>query len=272
MRFSVFAGTTLAVVLAFASNASANSGGVAGYTGKPTTVHPAGQLCQDCHGGGEKPMVALMGPATLTAGQVAQYSLVVTTTLPKAAGAIAATDGVVLAAVSNLQFSFDEMVQVPGGVATAAGKATFTFTVKAPTSGTAIKLWASGLGANGKDGAKGDNAAQATMNIAITGGSTATDAGVDSGSSGTDPDGGSSGGSGGSSGASSSGSSGGSSGTTSGGTEEDGGSTSSSGGATLPGDEAGGCNVSGTDGYGSALFLGALGMIPLLARRRRAKK
>jgi hypothetical protein len=185
MRRFLAINAALAAAL-FSSSAGANSGGVAGYTGKPNAAAPQGESCNQCHGGGTAPTVALAGPTSLAAGQSAEYSLVVTTGQIRAAGAIAATDGVVLAPVSNLRDSFGEMVQ-NAPVTPANGQATFRFRVTAPMTGTTVRLWAVGLAANGA-GTAGDRATHTTQDITITGGAApapAPDAGA--GQGGGDP-------------------------------------------------------------------------------------
>jgi hypothetical protein len=175
MRSFLAINAALAVAL-FSASAGANSGGVAGYTGKPNAAAPQGESCNQCHNGGTAPTVALAGPTSLAAGQSAEYSLVVTTGQIRAAGAIAATDGVVLAPVSNLRDSFGEMVQ-NAPVTPANGQATFRFRVTAPMTGTTVRLWAVGLAANGA-GTAGDRATHTTQDITITGGAApAPDAG-----------------------------------------------------------------------------------------------
>ena len=176
---------TAAIALAAWSTALpalANEGGLAGYTLKPNLAAPAGASCNNCHSGGAPPTVTLTGPATLTAGQIADYSLVVKTGLSRAAGAVAATDGVVLTPLSGLRDSFGELVP-NGGVAVAGGQATFTFRVTAPRSGNTLRLWAVGLAANGNGGPSGDKAAHVLRDITVTGGVIATpDAGTSTGS------------------------------------------------------------------------------------------
>ncbi|MBX3203415.1 MAG: hypothetical protein KF764_00040 [Labilithrix sp.] len=171
--------------------ASANGGGVAGYTGKPTATSPQGQSCNQCHNGGATPQVSITGPASLAAGQSAEYSLVVATGQARAAGAIAGSDGAVLAPLAGggLRDSFGEMVQ-DGSRAVAGGQAAFRFRVTAPMTGTTLKLWAVGLAANG-NGTGGDRAAHATRDITVTGGGGSTpppDPGSSSSSGGAPPD------------------------------------------------------------------------------------
>lgn len=288
-------GTALLAASFASAPASANESGLAGYSGKPNLAAPAGESCNQCHTGGATPTVTLEGPASLAAGQTASYSLVVKTGLSRAAGGIAATDGIVLTPLTGLRDSFGEMVP-NGDVAVAGGQATFTFSVKAPTSGTTLRLWAVGLAANGNNGVGGDRAAHTLRDIAVTGGTTPKpDAGPggsdastppsDAGDAGTP---GSSSGASGSSGAGSSGASGGtgssgSSGTAgssgaSGGTSGTGGDGESSNGATDgSADEAGGsCSSSGAggaaanrNGGAAAAALGIVAfMMSIRARRR----
>src|SRR5205085_6474372 len=108
-------------------------------------------------------------PASLNAGQVAEYTLVVTTGLTRAGGGIAATDGVKLENVAGLRDSFGEMVQ-DAPLAVANGSATFRFKVTAPSTGNAIKLWAVGLAANNSGNQTGDRATHTTKDITIVGG------------------------------------------------------------------------------------------------------
>ncbi len=186
MRTGVFFAVALAISLASIA-ASANGGGVAGYTGKPSSFAPQGESCNQCHNGGTAPQVSITGPASLAAGQSGDYTLVVSTGQTRAAGAVAATDGVLLTPGVNGGFrdSFGEMVQDAAKTVN-GGQATFTFRVKAPATGNTLRLWAVGLAANGA-GTAGDRATQITRDITVTGGGTApppsTDAGAPSSSS-----------------------------------------------------------------------------------------
>jgi len=164
-------------VLLVASAAQANGGGLAGYTGKPNATAPQGESCNKCHNGGAAPQVRIDGPASLVAGQSAEYTLVVTTGQTRAGAGVAASDGT-LAPLTGLRDSFGEMVQNNAATVT-GGAAQFKFRVTAPTAGAAIKLYAVGLAANGA-GTGGDSAAQTTKDITVSpAGSTPTgDAGT----------------------------------------------------------------------------------------------
>lgn len=157
---------SLAVGLAlstFSLAASAYGDGATGYTGKQ------GASCTSCHGGAAaKPTVTITGPDSLAAGQTADYAMVVTTNLAKAAGGIAATDGATFTAGAGLQEGGGELSHTTA-VNVAGGKATFTFKVTAPATGTTLKLFAVGMGSNGA-GTGGDGVSQITKDITLTGG------------------------------------------------------------------------------------------------------
>lgn len=154
-----------AALITVSSLASANGGGLAGYTGKQ-----AGQTCNSCHTGGATPTVTITGPSTIAAGQTADFALVVTTGQSRAAGGVAASDGTTLTPGAGFRDSFGEMVQ-DGARVVSGGSATFAFKVTAPTSGTSLKLWAVGMAANGA-GTGGDTSIQISRDIAVTGGTT----------------------------------------------------------------------------------------------------
>ena len=260
--------------------ALANESGLAGYTGKPNLSAPAGESCNNCHTGGTAPQVTLVGPSTLAAGQTADYSLVIKTASIRAAGGIAATDGIVLTPGAGVRDSFGEMVP-NGGVATNGGQATFAFKVTAPLSGTTLRLWAVGLSANGNGATSGDKAAQTLRDIAVTGGAPPKpDAGTSGGADASTPpppgaDGGAGTGPASSSGApGSSGSSGGASPTPDGSSAGDGlGDPASPGSGTNAGADGASCAVARAAGAhaGEGLWLAVMGVIPLLAARRRRR-
>jgi hypothetical protein len=196
----LFCVSTVSAVLLTVAPSSANPGGIAGYTGKPTTNAPQGQSCNACHSGGAAPQVSITGPTSLKAGETGEYAIVVATGASRASGAVAATSGVMLSPIQGggLRDSFGELVQ-DGAKSTSGGQAQFRFRVTAPLSGSTVKLWAVGMGSNGS-GTGGDGTAQITKDITVTGGSGVTpDAGASSsggnsstsgsrGSSGTDPE------------------------------------------------------------------------------------
>lgn len=282
-----FVGITAALAVSLVSfAASANNGGVAGYTGKPNINAPQGESCNQCHSGGTTPTVTINGPASLAAGASAEYTLVVSTGQTRAAGGVAATDGVVLTPGTGLRDSFGEMVQ-NAPLAVSGGQATFRFTVKAPASGTTLRLWAVGLAANNNGSTSGDKAAQVTKDVTITGGATPKpDAGPGTGGSTTDAGAGTS---------SSSGDPGGTSGTSSSsgtapdptddpanaadpGDDDDGeGAPASSGGTrpgakNAPGANAQSCAASPIGGGSGAMIVGLAAVAIAAAARRRRQR
>ena len=178
---SLVAITASLVASLFCVTARANQSGLAGYSGKPNVSAPAGESCNQCHSGGTAPQITIAGPSTLAAGQTGDYALVVQTAQSRAAGAVAATDGIVLTPVAGVRDSFGEMVP-NGGVTVAGGQATFRFRVTAPLTGSTLRLWGVGLAANGNNAPSGDRAAHMTRDITVTGGLAPTpDAGGSSG-------------------------------------------------------------------------------------------
>jgi hypothetical protein len=279
----LFLAIAASLVASFVSiPALANESGLPGYSGKPNLAAPAGESCNGCHSGGTAPQVTLNGPATLTAGQVADYSLVVKTGSTRAAAGIAATDGIVLTPVTGLRDSFGEMVP-NGAVTVSGGQATFNFKVTAPLSGTTLRLWGVGLSANNNGNTSGDKATHLVRDIAVTGGTVPKpDAGTSSGDGGppsdggTQPgeDGGSSGSSGGTSG--SSGGTSGSSGGTSGSSGSGNGTPDPADPGAADGDGPGGASCAASSASrvpetheALAVLLAAVGMMHLIRRRRR---
>jgi hypothetical protein len=162
-------GTTAALLatpqLAFATPNGSDSG----CSGKPGIPNDVCTSCGNCHTGGPVPSVALTGPATLTSGATATYTLTVSTSLVETGCDIAATTGVTIAPVTgNLQNSFGELTQ-PSPQPTVGGTTTYQFSVIGPQYGGTIELWASGVGANGNGGVGGDGATDTSMMITVDG-------------------------------------------------------------------------------------------------------
>jgi hypothetical protein len=147
----------------------ANQLGAVSYSGKTTDT------CNRCHTGGTAPTVTLTGPATLTAGQSASYTLTI-------------TGGAGVRAGMNVAASVAEAQLLPGGADTtafsgelhhsspkafASGKASFTFTLQAPPYAGAVRLFAAGNSCNGNGNDSGDRAGLTTLDVTVTGGTTA---------------------------------------------------------------------------------------------------
>lgn len=176
MRAVALAGALALLVAAPA--ALANQGGVAGYTGKPNAQAPQGESCNKCHNGGTTPTVTFEGPTSLAPGAQAEFKLIVATGQSRAGAGVASSAGT-LAPGAGLRDSFGEMVQ-DNPVTVSGGRATFTFTVKAPATPGNITLWGVGLASNGA-GTGGDRAAQTTREIVVGGGAPSGGAGTPTG-------------------------------------------------------------------------------------------
>ncbi|MBX3226025.1 MAG: hypothetical protein KIT84_29380 [Labilithrix sp.] len=159
MRSWLSLSAALLVTLA-AAPASANSGGVKGYSGKSAS-------CKTCHNGGAAPTVTLDGPSSLAAGASGDYTLTVKTELTKGSAGISA-DGATLTAGENLKVTDGELTQT-GPIDVAGGEVVFSFKVKAPSSGSSFKIYAAGLGSDGVN-ITGDGDATTTKSVSITGG------------------------------------------------------------------------------------------------------
>lgn len=158
---SLLAGLT---VLTLTATASAYGDGASGYTGKQE-----GRSCNSCHSGGTAPAVTITGPDSLAPGATGDYTLVISTTQAKGAGGVAASDGT-LAAGTGLHDEGGELTH-DKAISASGGKASFSFKVTAPESGSTLRLFAVGLASNGS-GKSGDKATQITKDITITGGDT----------------------------------------------------------------------------------------------------
>lgn len=247
--------TGLAVLMA-AGPAFANPG-LTGYSGKQQ-----GRTCASANGGchtpaGTAPSVTFQGPATLAAGQTAEYTMVVsgsnlrvdiaTEDYPEssdvfeAQAALPRMSGLRFAPVAGLNAAFSELVD--NGAKN--GTFNFRFNVTAPKYAGAVRLWGSGMShGGGRTGA----VRAATFSINVTGPAYNGGSSTSSSSGGSTSSTSSSGASTSSSTGGTSTSSGGTS-TSSGGTSS-GGSTSGSSGGTSSGGSSGSSGSSGADDLG----------------------
>lgn len=162
----------------------ATPAGISGFSGKS-----AGSNCGACHTGGAAPTVAVTGPTTLAAGATGSYTVTITGGAGANAGVDAAFSGATSAAAAftagtGTKVLNGELVQ-SAAKPFAAGTATFTFTVKAPTAGGMFTLNVAGLSANNNNGPDGDGFATATLNITVPGGG--ADAGTPAADAGSGP-------------------------------------------------------------------------------------
>jgi hypothetical protein len=245
--FGLVVGVVAALATSFAGlrDASAHPG-ITGYSGKP--YNGVSETCTtNCHAAGANPpTVTITAPATVPAGSTSLVTVVVAGNRMRTSMNAAFTDGTKTTKGSNTDTPLpsQEPTEIATVVPPPGGKsATYKFSFIAPNVAGPIKLYVSGMAANGS-GAGGDAVTSTSQTITVTaadGGSPA-DAGTDSGSAGNA--GASSGGTSGTSGTSGTGGAQ----PTDAGTGDPGsssGSASSSGVAdTSGGSDTGGCSVS----------------------------
>jgi MYXO-CTERM domain-containing protein len=124
-----------------------------------------------CHGGGTStPTVTLEGPTALTAGQTGTYALIITGGPGVKGGMNVATEGGgTLAAGSGSKVSEGELTHtLPKAFSN--GSVRFDFSLVAPATNGTVKLYAAGNSVNGDNAATGDAHANATLDVAVTGG------------------------------------------------------------------------------------------------------
>jgi len=187
-RFFLQIAGVLAACL-FSVSAHANLNGIAQRSGKQgaaQTCMAAG--CHNVNPSAATPTVELTGPATLEAGAMGNYTLIIR--------GGAAVQGGMNVAVSNNGGTLS-----PGaGLKLLAGEVThtapknftnnevrFDFTLMAPSTAGTSKLFASGNSTNGNGSNDGDHSASTTLDVQITGGGSPPDAGVPPTDGGTDP-------------------------------------------------------------------------------------
>jgi uncharacterized protein (TIGR03382 family) len=165
------AGVLAASVLS--TSAFANPVGINGYSGKQGTA----MTCKACHfAGATVPTVEISGPATLTAGQTGQYSVIITGGPAKVGGTNIAVSGTAatLAPVANsgLKLMSGELVHTMPK-AFSGNKVQFDFSVTAPASAGTVTLFAAGNSANGNQtgtgaGTSGDGIAATKLDVTVT--------------------------------------------------------------------------------------------------------
>jgi hypothetical protein len=156
----------VAVIVA-ARPARANSGGIAGQSGKQ------GRFCNSCHGGGIPPEVALVGPNRLMIGEAATFRFEVRSTGPnqRAAGFNVAASGGMLAVIDGQGTRFARQV----GELTHAGPkgndddgvARWEFLWTAPDTPGSQRLFGAGNSVNLNGQSSGDRAATTTLDVDV---------------------------------------------------------------------------------------------------------
>jgi uncharacterized protein (TIGR03382 family) len=151
--------------LLFPLTALSYGGGVVGFSGKSP-----GQLCTGCHAvsTGTAPTVTLDGPATLNAGQTGTFSLTITGGPGVRAGmnvAASGTAAVLNAGAGSAKESGELRHASP--LAFSSGRASFSFTVTAPSTAGTFTLFGAGNSTNGS-GSGGDRSAYVTKVVTVT--------------------------------------------------------------------------------------------------------
>ncbi|WP_257453086.1 MXAN_6652 family MXYO-CTERM-anchored protein [Archangium lipolyticum] len=165
------AGVVATSLLSTSAFATPNGVSINGYSGK------SGATCTACHAAGAAvPTVEITGPETLTAGQTAQYSLIITGGPAKTGGAniaLSNTEATLAPATgSGLKPQSGELVQSTPK-AFSDNKVQFDFTVTAPNSAGTLTIFAAGNSSNAANGNAGDGVATTKRDVTVTAGGTA---------------------------------------------------------------------------------------------------
>ena len=156
------------LVLALASGAAARENGI---TGRSIIG------CDACHSGGTTPTVSISGPAAVTVGTTATYSLTVSGGAGVHCGLdVSASLGALVASDAGTRLLAGEIVHNFPPRSFAGGDCVYGFDWTAPdVSGSpTAALRAAGNSTNGDGGTGGDQAATTSFNVAVTGGATVT--------------------------------------------------------------------------------------------------
>jgi hypothetical protein len=156
----------LAVVSA-SRPARANSGGIAGRSGKQ------GGSCTSCHGGGIPPEVALVGPTRLLLGETATFRFAVRSAGPnqRAAGFNVAASAGMLAVIDGQGARFarqlGELTHVGAKRNDDGGLAQWEFLWTAPDTPGGQRLFAAGNSVNLNGQSSGDRSATTTLDVEV---------------------------------------------------------------------------------------------------------
>lgn len=129
------------VMLLFVQEAWGFPTGIFGYSGK------TGNTCNICHSGGEVPAVTLAGPAVVTPGQTAVYSLVIAGGQEAGGGLDVAVEddgGFLTAVFTDTKLLNDELTHTAPKPAAADGTVTFTFQWTAPLTAGIVTMYGAG--------------------------------------------------------------------------------------------------------------------------------
>ncbi len=138
-----------------ASPASANKGGIFGYSGNPATN--AGLSCDQCHSGGVAPSVSLVGPTQVDGGDTETYTVTISGGQQNACGLDVGASAGSLAAVDadTREWNGDVTHDLPRATLP-DGTCTFTFSWTAPVATGQASLFAAGNSVDADDTTAGD--------------------------------------------------------------------------------------------------------------------
>ena len=177
-RFSLGVAGVLAASL-FSLTAHANKNGITGYSGKAGSTVTC--MSSSCHGAKPSalvPTVTLTGPTSLAAGTTGNYTLTITGGPAVKGGMDVAVNGGTLNTSGTDLKAFGGELTHTAPKAFNSGTVTFDFSLVAPSSSRTITMYASGNSTDGSNTNDGDHSASTTLDIQVTGSSTAPDAGT----------------------------------------------------------------------------------------------
>ncbi len=150
------ASIVLAVAAFFAgSPASANKGGIYGYSGNPATN--AGLSCDQCHSGGVAPAVSLSGPTQVDGGETETYTLTISGGQQSGCGLdVGASLGSLLAVDADTREWNDDITHDLPRAVLPDGTCTFTFEWTAPLATGQATIYAAGNSVDLDDTTAGD--------------------------------------------------------------------------------------------------------------------
>jgi hypothetical protein len=168
---TAFAALILALGLVPVS-AHAYGGGIVGYSGQSPGV-----TCNSCHAipsGVAQPTVTVAGPSSLTYGQTGNYTLTITGGPGVRGGMNVASDNfnATLGGVTGQTQASAGEVTHTASRAFSGGSVVFQFTVRAPSTGTQLRLFGAGNSTNGS-GSTGDRDNSTVFTINLSGGANA---------------------------------------------------------------------------------------------------
>ena len=161
-------------VLAAASHAGANAGGISGFSGKSSAT------CGQCHSGGVAPMVNIVGPTTIEVGQTATYRIDVISgaTSQKNAGIdVAASDGMLGVHAGGVPTHLDNGEIVQNSAAGPASTVSFQFDYTAPAAAGMVTLFGDGVSCNFDGSPDGDNFKTTRLEVTVVPAGMAPDGG-----------------------------------------------------------------------------------------------